>query len=221
VTSPLEDADDPALVAALVAGDPHAPGVLWRRFAPMVFRMLRRLLGSRHEVEDLAQEVFLCTYRKARQLRNPQALRAFIISTTVLTARYEVRRTSSRRQLAALVRMLPREGESVAGRAEARAALLRFYCILDRLKPHDRALFVLRFVEEMGPRDVAATMGMSLATTKRRLTRIWAKVVLRVERDPVLSPYRRTGEDGEGFLTETRGSVAPQSNGTHSSPWRQ
>jgi RNA polymerase sigma-70 factor (ECF subfamily) len=189
----LDEADDPTLVAALVARDTLAPAVLWRRFAPMVFRMLRRLLGSRSEVEDLAQEVFLCTYRKAPEIRNRQALRAFIISTTLLMARYEIRRTSSRRQLAAaMIRTSPRETESLAGRAEARQALLRFYRIVDDLKPHDRALFVLRFIEEMGPRDVAAAMGMSLATTKRRLARSWAKVVLRVERDPLLSHYRPT-----------------------------
>ena len=198
VTPPPEDADDPTLVAALVAGEAWAPGVLWRRFAPMVFRMLRRMLGSRHEVEDLAQEVFLCTYRKVHELRNPEALRAFIISTTVLVGRYEIRRGWSRRQIATLVRALPREPAPLAGRAEAREALRRFYRIVDRLKPFDRTIFVLRFIDGMGPREVAAAMGMSLATTKRRLARVWAKVTLRVERDPALSQYSRTGDAAQG-----------------------
>ena len=38
--------------------------------------------------------------------------------------------------------------------------------------------------------EVAAAMGLSLATTKSRLARVWGKVILLVERDPVLVQYR-------------------------------
>jgi RNA polymerase sigma-70 factor (ECF subfamily) len=186
----LDDADDPTLVGALIAGDPRAPGVLWRRFAPMVFRILRRSLGSRTEVEDLAQDVFISIYRKVPGIRNPRALKAFIITTTVLTARGELRRISSRRQMAALARGTPpTDSETLTARADAREGLLRFYRLVDRLKPFDRAAFVLRFIEGLALGEVAAALGVSLPTIKRRLARSWARMVLLVERDPVLSHY--------------------------------
>jgi len=40
-------AHDGSLLAPLLARDPTAAGALWRRFAPTVFRMLRRTLGPR------------------------------------------------------------------------------------------------------------------------------------------------------------------------------
>jgi RNA polymerase sigma-70 factor (ECF subfamily) len=73
---------------------------------------------------------------------------------------------------------------------DAREALARFYAILDRVNPKDRSAFVLRFMEGLELTEVAAALGLSLATTKRRLARVWAKVVLLVERDPLLAQYR-------------------------------
>src|SRR5262249_44652304 len=84
--------DDAVLARALIERRPNAPAALWARFAPMVHRMLRRTLGPGAEIEDVVQEVFLCVFQKVSGLREPRALRAFVISVTALTARYELRR---------------------------------------------------------------------------------------------------------------------------------
>ena len=72
---------------------------------------------------------------------------------------------------------------------DAREALARFYKILDRVNATDRSAFVLRFMEGLELTEVAAALKLSLATTKRRLARVWARVLLLVERDPVLVHY--------------------------------
>src|SRR3954470_13600622 len=193
----LEESDDAELARALIARDPQAPRALWRRYAPMVFRMLRRALGPGHDVEDLAQEVFLCVLEKLPTLREPKALKAFVISITVLTTRSELRRLWVRRWI-----RLSNKGDAT-GKAvvhldtDAREALGRFYGVLDRINAQDRTLFVLRFMEGLGLLEVAAAGGLSLATTKRRLARAWAKVILLVERDPVLSQYLSPNRDSE------------------------
>ncbi len=191
----LDESDDADLARALIARDPKAPRALWRRFAPMVFRMLRRSLGPGHDVEDLAQEVFLCVFEKVPTLREPKALKAFVISITVLTTRSELRRLWVRRWI-----RLSSKGDAT-GKAvvhldtDAREALGRFYAVLNRINAQDRTLFVLRFMEGLGLLEVAAASGLSLATTKRRLTRAWSKVRLLVERDPILSEYVTNRDD--------------------------
>ena len=193
----LEECDDADLARALIARDPLAPRALWRRFAPMVFRMLRRALGPGHDVEDLAQEVFLCVFEKVPTLREPKALKAFVISITVLTTRSELRRLWVRRWI-----RLSGKGDPV-GKAvvhidtDAREALARFYKVLDRINAQDRTLFVLRFMEGLGLVEVAAASGLSLATTKRKLARAWSKMILLVERDPILSEYLTNRDDDE------------------------
>src|SRR3954468_3106985 len=88
----LDESDDAELARALIARDPRAPRALWRRFAPMVFRMLRRALGPAYHVEDRPQDVLLVVFEKSPRLREPKALKAFVISITVLTTRSELRR---------------------------------------------------------------------------------------------------------------------------------
>jgi RNA polymerase sigma-70 factor (ECF subfamily) len=181
--------DDAALARALIDRRPEAPAALWTRFAPMVHRMLRRTLGPGTDVEDVVQDVFLCVFQKVSGLREPRALRAFVISVTALTARYELRR----RWVGRWVR-LGRDPDRPEVRVfnpdpEAREALVRFYKILDRVKPADRTAFVLRFIEGLELAEVAAAMHTSLATAKRRIARVWARVSLLVERDPSLAHY--------------------------------
>ena len=83
--------------------------------------------------------------------------------------------------------LLPQTYMNLSGKSVG--ALARFYKILDRVNATDRAAFVLRFMEGLELTEVAAALKLSLATTKRRLARVWARVMLLVERDPVLVHY--------------------------------
>lgn len=184
---------DTDLVRALIARERHAPRALWRRFAPTVFRLLRRAFGPGQDVEDFAQEIFLCVFEKVSTLREPTALRKFIVSVTLLTVRGEIRRRWVRRWVQLSARGDASGDAVVEVDTDAREALRRFYGVLDRLNSGDRTLFVLRFIEEVPLLQVAEASGISLATTKRRLARARSKVLLLVERDPVLCDYVASG----------------------------
>ena len=88
------DPADRDLVVGLVAGEAWAMAETWNRFAPMVLMTARRSLGSRAEAEDVAQEVFLRVFRKAKTLRDPDSLRSFIYSFAVRVLKAELRRRS-------------------------------------------------------------------------------------------------------------------------------
>lgn len=182
----MAEIDDVALVAMLLGGDVRAPRIVWQRFAPMVHRMLRRAFGPEYEIDDLAQEIFLVLFRRGHTLREPQALRAFVIAITAHTIRYELRRKAATRWL--------RFGEPAVAKAmdadfNAREALKRLYGILDRLSAHDRTAFVLRFMEGLEVADVAQALAVSLATTKRRLAHAWRRVTVHAQRDDALMAY--------------------------------
>jgi RNA polymerase sigma-70 factor (ECF subfamily) len=152
----------------------------------MVHRILKRTLGPGADVEDLVQEVFLCLFDRVKTLREPKALKAFVIAISAMMVRAELRRRRTRRMFWLDIAAPP---QLVHPDPEAREALTRFYLILDRLGAQDRTAFVLRFMEEMELTDVASALNTSLSTTKRRLARVWQRVSLLVERDPSLSHY--------------------------------
>ena len=167
----LEEGDDADLVRALIAGRPDAPAATWNRYAPLVFGICSRALGSEIEAEDLTQDVFYRLFARIQTLRKPEALRSFVTSFAIRTVKWELRRRRARRFLTlSATGDLPETPPGFVS-ADNRYALQRFYRVLDRLSTRERLVLVLRHVEEMTLDEVAANMGISLATVKRTLRR--------------------------------------------------
>jgi RNA polymerase sigma-70 factor, ECF subfamily len=183
--------DDGALARAAQAGRHDAILLIWDRHGPAVRGVLRRSLGPGAEVEDLVQEVFLRFHRNVGGLRKAESLRSFLLGIAARTAISELRRRKVRRFLS-----LTDDGE-VPERAGCRddgpRALTRLYQILDGCSASDRLAFVLRYVEGLELPEVAAALGVSVATAKRQLARVHARVSLMAGRDDLLSLYVTRG----------------------------
>jgi RNA polymerase sigma-70 factor (ECF subfamily) len=183
--------DDAALVRAFARGENWAARAIWTRHAPMVYRLLERALGPSGDAADLTQEVFLGTFQRLPGLRDSGALRSFIYSVALRTLKWELRRRRVRRILhltpgGRLPDLPVRPADS-----EARQILARFYEILDRLGENERTAFVLRHMEGFKLEEIAETLGVSLATAKRWVSRAAQRVSALVESDAALSSYAR------------------------------
>ncbi len=180
---------DEALVSAYLNGEARAAEQIWQKHAPMVDRLLRRSLGPVEEIEDLTQEVFLRLFTKIPTLEDPEALRSFIYSIAVRVLRWDLRRRWIRRG----VRLLPAnevpERATPSDNFEARQAVARFYDILDRLGDRDRIAFVLQNMEGLTLQESARSLGVSIATLKRRLSRASQRIEFFVAKDSALASY--------------------------------
>jgi RNA polymerase sigma-70 factor (ECF subfamily) len=183
--------DDAELVRAFSAGETWAAGVIWNRYAPMVYRLLERAMGPSGEAEDLTQEVFLRIFSKMKTLRDATALRAFIYSSAIRMLKWQLRRKRVRRILRLSdTGQLP-EHPAASADWEARQFLVRFYGVLDRLRADDRTAFVLKYLEGLRLDEMAVAMGASIATVKRRISRASKEVTRLVDEDVELAAYFR------------------------------
>ena len=192
--APHGDLDDASLARVLISRDDRAPRMAWQRFAPMVHRMLKRAFGPDHDVDDLVQEVFLTLFKRVHTLREPQALKAFVIAIAAHTIRYELRRRTALRWLR--FGDLP-DAPALDSDLDSREAVGRLYRILDRQGSEDRTVFTLRYLEGLELVQVSEALGVSLATTKRRVARAWRRVVASASRDEALVEYVSTLGSGE------------------------
>src|SRR4051812_29243510 len=188
---PSGSVSDSALALALIAGDLRAPQEAWVRYSPVVYGMLRRTFGADHRVEDLIQDIFFILFRKVRGLREPNALKAYVISITAMTIKYELRRKRMRKQLRLLCDAVLQVDHLTTEQpdAGAREALVGFYALLDRLTESDRKTFVLRFFEGLGIIEVALALNVSVSTAKRRITRIRKRVATLIRDSPALASF--------------------------------
>jgi RNA polymerase sigma-70 factor (ECF subfamily) len=182
--------DDAALVVAVMARRPGAAGRMWDRYAPLVRRVLRRMLGP-VDVEDALQDAFLRLFRDLATLRDASALRSFLIGITLHVAKSELRRRRARRWLRLSDDGVLAEPDPLVEDElhEPRAAIQRLYEVLDRVSDERRTVFVLRYVEGLELAELSAVLDCSLATTKRRVADAAQRVCQLAASDPLLAPY--------------------------------
>ena len=167
---PIPDSDV-GLVAALRASRAEAATALFERHGRFIQRVLGRVLGPDPELPDVLHDVFVEALQSLNRLDDPKCLRNWLTTIAVHTARGHIRRRRRRR----IFQYLPFYAvpqPSVIPRVDEWSQPLRAtYRVLGRMSDDDRILFALRYIEQLELTEVAAAVGVSLATVKRKLTK--------------------------------------------------
>jgi RNA polymerase sigma-70 factor (ECF subfamily) len=176
------------LVKGLKDGDPAVCDRIYRLYAREVWRMLRRILGDDPDLDDVHHEVFVQALRSAPRFRGDATLKTWLIGIAVNCARTKLR--SRRRRW--WLRFMPPEDlpeETSPSSCDDDTALTAqaVYTVVERLPPEERIAFTLRYVEGMTNGEVAAAMGCSVGTVKRRLSKGSARFFVLAEKHPALS----------------------------------
>jgi RNA polymerase sigma factor (sigma-70 family) len=176
--------------------EPATVGALWHEHRLWVAAILLAYMPREAELEDLLQEVAVILVSRIGELRDPGALRPWLRTIAINTARMDARARRTRR-----VHLRPLEdedGEMVLAdpssaheqlasdtRAEAEAVMR-----LCRALPEDyREPLLLRSVHGLTQKQIAATLGLPETTIETRLAR--ARRLLRQQVQELHTP--RTG----------------------------
>jgi RNA polymerase sigma-70 factor, ECF subfamily len=181
---------DARLVHAALGGDGAAAPAIVARYRPLVRRYLRALLSG-GDVDDHAQEVFARCFENLGRLRDPASLRSFIIGITLRLVGSERRRRRVRRwEVLTMTGDLPDQSRDDAD-IGVRQTVLRARDLFGKLRPESRLVLELRFIQEKKMSEVAATLGVSVATAKRQLARASARVRAMAQNEVVVAEYVR------------------------------
>ena len=157
-----------------IAGDDdEAARLLVERWQRPVFAFLERMLGSREDAQDLAQEVFLRACTSAKSYRGEGRFRSWLFRITGNLARSALRR----RKILSWVRFEPGLHDAMAPgsapdseieKEERRRIVQR---ALDRLPGRQREALLLQRFEGMSYREIAITMNITAAAVESLLQR--------------------------------------------------
>jgi RNA polymerase sigma factor (sigma-70 family) len=159
--------DAELLEGFLARRDEAAFAALLRRHGPMVLAVCRRLLHDPGDADDAFQATFLVLVRKARSIRRPERLGAWLYGVAHRTALKARTARARRRRLEHPLPDLPVEGDL------AQLVWRDVRPVLDeelrRLPEKLRAPVVLCFLEGLSKREAARRLGWPEGTLSTRL----------------------------------------------------
>ena len=150
-----------------------------------VYRLLYVLLRDADAADTLTQECFLRAYKKLETFRGECRIETWLLRIAVNLARDygKNRRTSFWRRLVGLEGAEESENRQVRGSQPspervllAREELEAVWAAVDSLSQQQRAIFLLRFTEELSLAEIAAIMKLSVGTVKAHLFRATARI---------------------------------------------
>jgi RNA polymerase sigma factor (sigma-70 family) len=155
--------NDAELVAAILAGDPSSWGVVFDRYRDRVWQVAYGVTRRRADADDVLQATFLKAVESIDQLRDPAALRPWLLSIARRGALDSVRRVRE-------VAQDPTDGQwdVVATTGDPLIAGLRqddlaqlVDAAFDELEPRDRAALELAERQELTGDELAAALGVT------------------------------------------------------------
>ena len=76
--NPYQNHSDAELMALLTGGDDRAFEVIYRRYAPALYRYARRNISAKEDCEEIIQEIFESLWKRHEELRHVVVLDAYL-----------------------------------------------------------------------------------------------------------------------------------------------
>jgi RNA polymerase sigma-70 factor, ECF subfamily len=159
----------PHIASVMDDRDPEAFRALYRAHYGTVCRYLAARV-HRSAVEDVAAETFLVAWRRQAEL--PPHIVPWLLNTAAKCLA-NARRSGERADALAvrLAGVLPSSAPGLDAALESSARRRALVTALVAVGERDRELLLLRFWDDLAPREIAAVLGVSSVTVRARLSR--------------------------------------------------
>jgi RNA polymerase sigma-70 factor (ECF subfamily) len=183
------------LIARLRERDEQAFSEIFRLYGDKVFSLIYRMLGNRHEAEDVTQEVFVTVFKTVDGFRGEAKFSTWLLRIAANQSKNRIKYLARR----------PTEGGELDDAGQARAVsaaggpgvqahiegpdkLLEaaeiesiMQIAIGKLEEEHRLLVILRDVEELSYQEIGEITGLPEGTIKSRLHR--ARLAIKEELD--------------------------------------
>lgn len=177
---------DAVLVARARDGDERAFATIIDRHEQRVASTVVGMLGPGGEAEEVGQEVFVRLYRSLDRFRGEAALGTYLTRIAMnlsLTALKKRKRWYERFIELAPGRESAGSDDDALDRLERGQRVQRVRRALDRLPADQRAVVVLRWLDDLSTRETAEALSIPEGTVMSRLSRAMERLRMELEVD--------------------------------------
>jgi RNA polymerase sigma-70 factor (ECF subfamily) len=174
--SGLAELDEPALIAACLAGRREAFDIIVERHRRAVYQLCYRFVGNHEDASDLSQDVFIRAFRGLARFRGQSSLGTWLYRIAVNVS---LNKVSTKQPSTEPIDARPHlDSKAIDAAAELlrgeRAAQVRR--AIARLPKKQRATVILRVYHELSHEEIAGILGSSVGAVKANFFHALAKL---------------------------------------------
>jgi RNA polymerase sigma-70 factor (ECF subfamily) len=174
--------EERALIARLREGDTEALREIVERYESRIFALIHGIVRDAHEVEDIAQEVFLKVYSRIGAFDERSQFYTWLYRVAVNAAKDHVKHRRRRPSIPWNDEAdLPSGDPDPASEAEASETRRRVRDAIGSLPLRYREVLSLREIDGMTYTEIARVLRISIGTVESRLHRARARLKRRLE----------------------------------------
>lgn len=175
--------DEALVIERLKAGDAEALETIFNTYSKKLYQVALRILGEAADTQEVIQDVFWTAFRKAQSFRGNSRFSTWLYRLTVNGSLGKLRQRKKNREIGfeaylsnfrkdhhpaqPLVDWADTSEEKYA-RREMQALLSS---ALHELKPIDKTVTVLSYLEGLSAKEIATTVGLTVSAVKAKLHR--------------------------------------------------
>lgn len=177
---PMQPEIERALIEQARDGHEKAFAQLVETHSEKIIQLAWRLVGNRSEAEEISQEAFLRLFKSLATFRGDSRIGTWLYRTVSRLAIDHLRRERLKRKLFFFrnaeqdsdpLEMAVSQGASPHDQLQARETAAQMQQLLNRLPARQKAVFVLRHMEELSLKEIAGMLDLSEGTVKTHLHR--------------------------------------------------
>ena len=168
--------EDLVLVHRVLRGEQHAVRHLVEKDQNYVFTIAMRVLNSREEAEEVAQDVFLKVYKMLGSYRQESKFSSWLYAITYRTAIDNARKKKLPLQSiesgSVALQTPDLHSKSPVELTQDNDLRHQVQAVIQRLKPSDASIITLYYLNEQSVQEIAEITGLSLTNVKTKLHRL-------------------------------------------------
>ena len=166
------DNSDRSLVERTQQGDREAFGILFDKYANLVFKVASHYIRNRRDAMDIVQDVFLKAYRAIDEIRDLDKCKSWLCRITLHTS-LNWQRDQKRMPVAIGDAMDVAEIAQDTAPAGSASILCnkKVWAAINKLNDEWRAIVMLKYMDNMSYVQISEMLGVSVATVRNKMHR--------------------------------------------------
>lgn len=155
------------IIRDAIKGKAEAFGLLYDHYQPQIYRFILLKVSRREEAEDLTHQVFMSAWQNItsyRHLGYPFSSWLYQIARNQVIDHYRARKPDVELETEEVAGVLATANSQTV--AESRMELEKVMAAVAKLKPVYQDIIIMRFVEELSLKEVAAALDRSEGAVK-------------------------------------------------------